>query len=150
MALKTTKILIFFSALFIFSLSFACNNNETMNDPEIVIQGKEENNPPPGLPPGIPSYPYIFDGTFYLNGEKGKNNSKIKSMLGNLDSPVVISSNSEFRNLIIGPRNNEDIKNNIEFYLLLDNGEIVKAKEEIPFEVVDKITNVKIELNFEK
>ena len=71
-------------------------------------------------------------------------------MLGNLDSPVVISSNSEFRNLIIGPRNNEDIKNNIEFYLLLDNGEIVKAKEEIPFEVVDKITNVKIELNFEK
>tara|TARA_B100000579_G_scaffold298231_1_gene248334 strand:+ start:1926 stop:2258 length:333 start_codon:yes stop_codon:yes gene_type:complete len=107
-------------------------------------------NSPEGLPPGIPSYPYIFEGTFYLNGEKGKNNSKIKSMLGKLDSPVVVTNDAMFENLIIGPRNTDDIKNNIEFYLILDNGETIKAKEEFPFEVINNITNKKIELNFEK
>tara|TARA_Y100000768_G_scaffold384779_1_gene369489 strand:+ start:290 stop:688 length:399 start_codon:yes stop_codon:yes gene_type:complete len=123
-----------------------CNDQEITNTSEEDFAEKTQ---PQGLPPGIPSYPYIFEGTFYLNGEKGKDNSRIKSMLGDLDSPLVISSNSEFKNLIIGPRNNSDIENNIEFYLLLEDGEIIKSKEEIPFEIVNKITNLKIELNFE-
>ena len=141
MALKTTRNLIFFIILCIF---FGCNSQEIIPEKNI-----SENTQPQGLPPGIPSYPYIFEGTFYVNGEKGKNNSKIKSMLGELDSPVVISSNSEFKNLIIGPRNSGDVENNIEFYLLLEDGNMIKSKEEIPFEIVNTITNLKIELNFE-
>jgi len=145
MAFKTTKNLIFLSLFMIF-IFLGCNDQEIMDTSE---KESAEYAQSAGLPPGIPSYPYIFEGTFYVNGEKGKNNSKIKSMLGELDSPIVISSNSEFKNLIIGPRNSSDIENNIEFYLLLDDGKIIKSKEEIPFEIVNKITNLKIELNFE-
>ena len=149
MALKISKNLIVYLSLFFIYLFISCTNEQTPDIPK----NSEENltqDAPTGLPPGIPSYPYIFEGTFYLNGEKGKNNSKIKSMLGLLDSPIVTTKDSKFENLIIGPRNNDDIKNNIEFYLILDNGETIKAKEEFPFEVINNITNKKIELNFEK
>lgn len=148
MAFKTSKNLIFYLSLFFIFLFISCTNENTL---DIAKDGDQNitQDTPSGLPPGIPSYPYIFEGTFYLNGEKGKNNSKIKSMLGLLDSPIVITKDSKFENLIIGPRNKDDIKNNIEFYLILDNGETIKAKEEFPFEVIKNITNKKIELNFE-
>ena len=150
MALKTSKNLIVYLSLFFICLLISCTNNEqTLEIPKDSEQNVTQD-AVTGLPPGIPSYPYIFEGTFYVNGEKGKNNSKIKSMLGLLDSPIVITKDSKFENLIIGPRNNDDIKNNIEFYLILDNGETIKAKEEFPFEVINNITNKKIELNFEK
>ena len=149
MALKTSKNLIVYLGLFFICLFISCSN-EQVSEPSKDFDQNMTQNSPGGLPPGIPSYPYIFEGTFYLNGEKGKNNSKIKSMLGKLDSPVVVTNDSMFENLIIGPRNTDDIKNNIEFYLILDNGETIKAKEEFPFEVINNITNKKIELNFEK
>ncbi|MBK90748.1 MAG: hypothetical protein CL772_06185 [Chloroflexi bacterium] len=148
MALKASKNLIFYLGLFFICLFYSCANVPDSELPKDDDQNVTQN-APVGLPPGLPSYPYIFNGTFYLNGEKGGNNSKIKSMLGELDSPIILSKNSTFENLIIGPRNKEDIKNNVEFYLILDNGETIKAKEEFPFEVLNKITNKKIELNFE-
>ena len=148
MALKASKNLIVYSCLFFICLFISCSNEQVSETSKNSDQNMTQNSPE-GLPPGIPSYPYIFEGTFYLNGEKGKNNSKIKSMLGKLDSPVVVTNDAMFENLIIGPRNTDDIKNNIEFYLILDNGETIKAKEEFPFEVIKNITNKKIELNFE-
>ena len=148
MAFKTSQNLIIYLSLFFICLFISCTNEQTSETPKDAEQNIIQDTPT-GLPPGIPSYPYIFEGTFYVNGEKGKNNSKIKSMLGLLDSPIVITKDSKFENLIIGPRNNDDIKNNIEFYLILDNGETIKAKEEFPFEVIKNITSKKIELNFE-
>ena len=145
MALKISKNITFYLSIVFICIFISCSNDQKAQEPTLDI----DQNAPIGLPPGIPSYPYIFEGTFYLNGEKVLNNLKIKSMLGKLDSPEVITANSEFKNLIIGPRNTEDIKNNIEFYLILENGEIIKAKEEIPFEVANKITTKQIDLNFE-
>jgi len=49
--------------------------------------------------------------------------------------------------LIIGPRNSEDIKNRIEFFLVKD-GRMIRAEEDLPFDIVRNITNVEIELNF--
>ena len=145
MAFRTSKNIIFYLSIFFICFFISCSNDQ--KEQETLLD--TDKSAPIGLPPGIPSYPYIFEGTFYLNGEKVQNNLKIKSMLGELDSPPVITNNSEFKNLIIGPRNTEDIKNNIEFYLILENGEIIKAKEEIPFEVANKITSKQIDLNFE-
>ena len=59
----------------------------------------------PGLPPGIPSYPYIFNGKFFVNNSPGPINSIIISKLGELDSPEVITGYGTFKDLIIGPRN---------------------------------------------
>tara|TARA_X000001036_G_scaffold417304_1_gene435158 strand:+ start:393 stop:833 length:441 start_codon:yes stop_codon:yes gene_type:complete len=146
MAPKISKNIIFYLSLLLICFFISCSNDQKAQELSVDI----DQNPPSGLPPGIPSYPYIFEGTFYLNGEKVINNLRIKSMLGELDSPEVITNDSEFKNLIIGPRNTEDIKNNIEFYLILENGDIIKAKEEIPFEVTNKITTKQINLNFEK
>tara|TARA_S200000501_G_C20555183_1_gene626260 strand:+ start:279 stop:719 length:441 start_codon:yes stop_codon:yes gene_type:complete len=145
MALKISKNITFYLSIVFICVFISCSNDQKAQESALDI----DQNAPIGLPPGIPSYPYIFEGTFYLNGEKVLNNLKIKSMLGKLDSPEVITANSEFKNLIIGPRNTEDIKNNIEFYLILENGEIIKAKEEIPFEVANKINTKQIDLNFE-
>ena len=80
----------------------------------------------PGLPPGIPSFPYIFNGKFFVNGNPGPINSVIISKLGQLDSPEVITGDGDFKDLIIGPRNSEDIKNRIEFFLVKD-GRMIKA-----------------------
>ena len=145
MAPKISKNIIFYLTIFFICFFISCSNDQKAQESMLDIDQKG----PVGLPPDIPSYPYIFEGSFYLNGEKVKNNLKIKSMLGELDSPEVITNNSEFKNLIIGPRDNEDIKNNIEFYLILENGEIIKAIEEIPFEVTNTISNKQIDLNFE-
>ena len=145
MALKISKNITFYLSIVFICVFISCSNDQKAEESLVNL----DQNTPAGLPPGIPSYPYIFEGTFYLNGEKVRNNLRIKSMLGELDSPEVITNDSEFKNLIIGPRNTEDIKNNIEFYLILENGDIIKAKEEIPFEVANNITIKQIDLNFE-
>tara|TARA_Y100001968_G_scaffold319935_1_gene352199 strand:+ start:737 stop:922 length:186 start_codon:yes stop_codon:yes gene_type:complete len=59
----------------------------------------------------------------------------------------VITGDGDFKGLIIGPRNSEDIKNRIEFFLVKD-GRMIKAEEDLPFDIVRNITNVEIELNF--
>ena len=145
MALKIPKYLI--SASFIaFSLFILSCDSETQENPSDQSLGDNIQNIP-GLPPGIPSFPYIFNGKFFVNGNPGPINSVIISMLGELDSPEVITGDGDFKGLIIGPRNSEDINNRIEFFLVKD-GRMIKAEEEFPFDIVRNITNVEIELNF--
>ena len=145
MALKIPKYLI--SASFIaFSLFILSCDSETQENPSDQSLGDNIQNIP-GLPPGIPSFPYIFNGKFFVNGNPGPINSVIISMLGELDSPEVITGDGDFKGLIIGPRNSEDINNRIEFFLVKD-GRMIKAEEELPFDIVRNITNVEIELNF--
>ncbi|MEC7837809.1 MAG: hypothetical protein VX523_03725 [Chloroflexota bacterium] len=150
MAFTASKNIVFYFALFIIFFSISCDSSKDEENITIDFDKNSSQQAIEGLPPGIPSYPYIFEGEFYINGDFGEKDSKIISKLGELESPIVTTSYGEFKNLIIGPRNNDDIKNNIEFYLILQNGENIKAKEEIPFEILNKITNKKIELNFEK
>ena len=145
MALKIPKYLI--SASFIaFSLFILSCDSETQENPSDQSLGDNIQNIP-GLPPGIPSFPYIFNGKFFVNGNPGPINSVIISMLGELDSPEVITGDGDFKGLIIGPRNSEDINNRIEFFLVKD-GRMIKAEEDLPFDIVRDITNVEIELNF--
>jgi len=145
MALKIPKYLI--SVLFLVSSLFVINcDSEIQEKPSGQSFGDNIQNIP-GLPPGIPSFPYIFKGKFFVNGNPGPINSKIISKLGELDSPEVITGDGDFKDLIIGPRNSEDIKNRIEFFLVKD-GRMIKAEEDLPFDIVRNITNVEIELNF--
>ena len=145
MALKIPKYLI--SVLFLASSLFVINcDSEIQEKPSDQSLGDNIQNIP-GLPPGIPSFPYIFSGKFFVNGTPGPINSKIISKLGELDSPEVITGDGEFKDLIIGPRNSDDIKNRIEFFLVKD-GRMIRAEEDLPFDIVRNITNVEIELNF--
>ena len=145
MAPKIPKYLI--SALFLTSSLFVINcDSEIQEKPSDQSLGDNIQNIS-GLPPGIPSFPYIFSGKFFVNGNPGPINSIIISKLGQLDSPEVITGDGEFKNLIIGPRNSDDIKNKIEFFLVKD-GRMIRAEEDLPFDIVRTITNVEIELNF--
>ena len=145
MALKIPKYLI--SAIFLASSLFVINcDSEIQEKPSDQSLGDNIQNIS-GLPPGIPSFPYIFSGKFFVNGNPGPINSIIISKLGELDSPEVITGNGEFKDLIIGPRNSDDIKNRIEFFLVKDE-RMIKAEEDLPFDIVRNITNVEIELNF--
>ena len=145
MAPKIPKYLI--SALFLTSSLFVINcDSEIQEKPSDQSLGDNIQNIS-GLPPGIPSFPYIFSGKFFVNGNPGPINSIIISKLGELDSPEVITGDGEFKNLIIGPRNSDDIKNRIEFFLVKD-GRMIRAEEDLPFDIVRTITNVEIELNF--
>ena len=145
MAPKIPKYLI--SASFMaFSLLILGCDSEIQEKPSDQSLGDNIQNIP-GLPPGIPSFPYIFKGKFFVNGNPGPINSKIISKLGELDSPEVITGDGDFKDLIIGPRNSEDIKNRIEFFLVKD-GRMIRAEEDLPFDIVRNITNVEIELNF--
>ena len=145
MAPKIPKYLI--SALFLTSSLFVINcDSEIQEKPSDQSLGDNIQNIS-GLPPGIPSFPYIFSGKFFVNGNPGPINSIIISKLGELDSPEVITGDGEFKDLIIGPRNSDDIKNRIEFFLVKD-GRMIRAEEDLPFDIVRNITNVEIELNF--
>ena len=145
MAPKIPKYLI--SALFLTSSLFVINcDSEIQEKPSDQSLGDNIQNIS-GLPPGIPSFPYIFSGKFFVNGIPGPINSIIISKLGELDSPEVTTGDGEFKDLIIGPRNSDDIKNRIEFFLVKD-GRMIRAEEDLPFDIVRNITNVEIELNF--
>ena len=147
MALKISKNLIFFSIFFSLLLSLSCGSPENEleeNDQKEITQDQKIS----GLPPGIPSYPYIFSGKFYVNNSPGPEKSIIISKLGELDSPEIISGYGTFKDLIIGPKTSDDLKNNIEFYLKIDDEKMIKAEEELPYDVIMNITNVEIELNF--
>ena len=101
------------------------------------------------LPPeGPPSYPYIFEGKFYLNGEPGKEGLHLYAKLGDLDSPIVVTDNGYFENLIIGPKVPEDMLNVIEFYLI-ENSMPIKSKKEIQFQKTNKPKFEIIELKFD-
>ena len=149
MAQKYTKIIV--SLFFILSLIIiSCGE-----DKEISIESdtskdieNSELKPIEALPPGIPSFPHIFSGSFYISGEIGPDNTKIYAQLGELDSPIVITKNGKFDNLIIGPRAKKDVENNIKFFIYKDDGTSIKAKEEIPFEITPVIKSNIIDLNF--
>ena len=149
MAQKYTKIIV--SLFFILSLIIiSCGE-----DKEISIESdtskdieNSELKPREALPPGIPSFPHIFSGSFYISGEIGPDNTKIYAQLGELDSPIVITKNGKFDNLIIGPRAKKDVENKIEFFILKDDGTSLKAKEEIPFEITPVIKSNIVDLNF--
>ena len=79
---------------------------------------------------------------------KSVESSDIYAKLGELDSPVVVTNNGKFDNLIIGPRSEKDVENNIEFFILNDDGTSMKAKEEIPFEITPVIKSNIIDLHF--
>ena len=145
MAPKISKYLISLSFIAFLFILVACDSDTVMQSNEQNMVNETQNIP--GLPPGIPSFPYIFNGKFFVNGNPGPINSVIISKLGELDSPEVITGDGDFKDLIIGPRNSDDIKNRIEFFLVKD-GKMIKAEEDLPFDIVRNITNVEIELNF--
>ena len=91
-----------------------------------------------GLPPG----------KFFISNEQGPDNTKIFAMLGELDSPIVVTKNGSFENLIIGPRVIDDTNHDIEFYILKDDGSKIRAKEVIKFEVTPVIKFNNIDLHF--
>ena len=149
MAQKHTKILI--SLFFVLSaLMISCGEDKGI----IIESGTSKSiessdiKSIPGLPPGIPSFPHLFSGNFYIADKIGPDNTKIYAKLGELDSPVVITKNGKFDNLIIGPRSEKDVENNIEFFILNDDETSIKAKEEIPFEITPVIKSNIIDLHF--
>ena len=149
MAQKYTKIIV--SLFFILSLIIiSCGEDKEISIESDTSKNIENSEPKAieGLPPGIPSFPHIFSGNFYISDEIGPDNTKIYAQLGELDSPIVITKNGKFDNLIIGPRAKKDVENNIEFFILKDDGTSIKAKEEIPFEITPVIKSNIVDLNF--
>ncbi len=151
MAQKITKYLItLFFILTGILISCSQDNVEDIskNNSSDIEKIDSGNSSIPGLPPGIPSFPHVFSGKFFISNEQGPDNTKIFAMLGELDSPIVLTKNGSFENLIIGPRVIDDTNHDIEFYILNNDGSKIRAKEVIKFEVTPVIKFNNIDLHF--
>jgi len=147
-AQRFTKLIIFSILFSLLTLIASCEGNS--NDIRDEMNGSNSNvtESIPGLPPGIPSFPYIFQGEFFIKNNSGSSGLSMYAKLGELESPKVITDEGSFKNLIIGPRILEDTENNIEFYLITEDGKTIKAKEVFKFEITPTIKTNNINLNF--
>lgn len=148
MAQKITKFLVFSILFSLIILIISCDDDSKNINNDISNSSLNESLSIPGLPPDIPSFPYIFQGEFYVSNNSGSSGLSIYAKLGELESPKIITGNGVFKNLIIGPRNKKDVENNIEFFLITENGKTLKAKEVIKFEITPTIVTNIIKLHF--
>tara|TARA_B110000438_G_scaffold218127_1_gene210948 strand:- start:1022 stop:1420 length:399 start_codon:yes stop_codon:yes gene_type:complete len=129
-------------------LIISCDGDSNNITKDMSISNSNETKPIEGLPPGIPSFPHIFQGEFFIKNNSGSSGLSMYAKLGDLDSPIVITDKGSFKDLIIGPRILEDTENYIEFFLITENGETLKAKEVIKFEITPTIKTNILNLNF--
>ena len=83
MAQKITKYLItLFFILTGILISCSQDNVEDIskNNSSEIEKIDSSNTSIPGLPPGIPSFPHIFSGKFFISNEQGPDNTKIFAM----------------------------------------------------------------------
>ena len=123
MAQRISKYIKLSTTIILLIMIFACSaesQNTVEKSSQSSANSKENNESIRELPPDVPSFPYIFHGKFYINGKLGPEGSNIFARLGNLDSPIIQTSEGEFENLIIGPKNKDDINNDVKFFLILE------------------------------
>ena len=148
MAQSITKFIIFSILFSLLTLIISCERDSSNISEDMSSSTSNETKSIKGLPPGIPSFPHIFQGEFFIKNNSGSSGLSMYAKLGDLESPIVITENGFFKNLIIGPRILEDTENNIEFYLITENGTTLKAKEVIKFEITPTIKTNILNLNF--
>ena len=139
MAQSIPKLIIFSILFSLLILIISCDGDSNNITKDMSISNSNETKPIEGLPPGIPSFPHIFQGEFFIKNNSGSSGLSMYAKLGDLDSPIVITDKGSFKDLIIGPRILEDTENYIEFFLITENGETLKAKEVIKFEITPTI-----------
>jgi len=148
MAQSIPKLIIFSILFSLLILIISCDGDSNNITKDMSISNSNETKPIEGLPPGIPSFPHIFQGEFFIKNNSGSSGLSMYAKLGDLDSPIVITDKGSFKDLIIGPRILEDTENYIEFFLITENGETLKAKEVIKFEITPTIKTNILNLNF--
>ena len=148
MAQSIPKLIIFSILFSLLILIISCDGDSNNITKDMSISNSNETKPIEGLPPGIPSFPHIFQGEFFIKNNSGSSGLSMYAKLGDLDSPIVITDKGSFKDLIIGPRILEDTENYIEFFFFFLNGETLKAKEVIKFEITPTIKTNILNLNF--
>ena len=113
--------------------AFACDSNgeEYMACPVIETSGEG--------PSGPPSLPYIFEGTYYVDGEPGPPGMKIwVQMARSLSQPsrtFDTRRDGEFLNVIHGPLYDEDHEHGFVFCIgELDGNSVMASSTPIPYE----------------
>ena len=113
--------------------AFACDSNgeEYMACPVIDTSGEG--------PSGPPSLPYIFEGTYYVDGEPGPPGMKIwVQMARSLSQPsrtFDTRRDGEFLNVIHGPLYDEDHEHGFVFCIgELDGNSVMASSTPIPYE----------------
>ena len=101
------------------------------------------------LPPdGPPSFPYIFQGGFTIDGESGPAGLTMYARIGRAKSPLIDTGTGAYRNIIIGPLSEEDLDAEVEFYLGTPEQSGVKADQVFRFERVSGPKTFECELSF--
>ena len=115
-------------------ISAACSNNE---DPT----------PTPTL--GL-TFPYIFSGTFTVDGEPGPAGSSIFTMMNGRPTGDVANAPREgsYSNVLAGANTSADIGAEITFHLGDPNGDSVKAEEKYEFNPAGSAQFLTLELTF--
>ena len=113
--------------------AFACDSNgeESMACPVIESSGEG--------PSGPPALPYIFEGTYYVDGEPGPPGMKIwVQMARSLSQPsrtFDTRHDGEFLNVIHGPIYDEDHEHGFVFCIgEMDGNSVMASSTPIPYE----------------
>ena len=111
--------------------SVACSNMEEVAEVEScpVFEGSTQ---PLGGPPAMP---YLFDGTYYVDGEPGPSGVQIWVQLArSWSSPSLTGEGGKFLNLIHGPVHDEDFEVPFIFCIGDRDGNSVKSSLTIDYE----------------
>ncbi len=101
------------------------------------------------LPPdGPPSFPYIFEGNFTVDGKSGPANLPMQARIGVGKSDLIHTGPGTYRNIILGPITQEDLEASVEFYLGDPEQGGVKADQTFSFRKVNQPTTFECDLSF--
>lgn len=118
----------------------------------MVIISCSENNEPLKLDDSLapPNFPYVFMGSAYVNGEPIKEGTVIRASFGKSISNPADTLEGRYMNLIVVPKDEEDISEKIFFEIVDTAGNTSKSKEEYEIEILKEPSIVNLVLNFSK
>ena len=138
------------AAIAIVAIAAACGSSEPV--PSCLSTGLPagyEFRPPPGFPP---SFPYIFNGRFAVEGAPGPRGVPVFARLGDQISPINETDvDGEYGQIILAPAKDSEVGRDVVFYIGEPEGENVRANEKCRFEhPVGAPTNITFDISFDR
>ena len=139
------------AAAVILAVVIACGESEPKHPSEVcrsdAAGGQTQN--AGSLPPGgPPSFPYIFQGQFEVDGKPGPAGATMFARIGAAKSPSVSTGAGTYRNIIIGPLTTDDVDAVVEIFLGDPEQSTVKADQTFKFTTVGVPTTYDCDISF--
>ena len=141
-----------FATAIILAVVVACGGGNAAQHPSEVCGSDGTGGQTQGgssLPPGgPPSFPYIFQGEFEVDGKPGPAGVPMFARIGSAKSPSISTGSGTYRNIIIGPLTPNDVEADVEIFLGDPDGSTVKADQAFEFTSVSVPATYECDLSF--